>query len=440
MAAVMMVMMAVTVMSTASVQLAQHSNDVSSVDRERTQSVSAAEAGVTAAIGRIEAGASCDVTATAFADLYDGSKVVGRYRNRIDPEAATTCGQTPRRMIHSWGYAPTGGTRALRHLEVTVELVPNTGFPFTLFAEGTNGTIYVKNDGTIDGDVYSELLDQTKNNVSADDIITPGSVLTQNNATYTGTIWAGNSVTVGQNSNIGQSIIAAGSTGDGNITLGDNARVGGDVLRKGTLTLGSGIVISGSTPPASSNLTPPPVLTKPTFNASDISYDYVGTAAQITTFLNTNKNNLQGQYRATDDGGVLSFPDNASVTGPLTVVSKGRVVTGKTMSTSNGPHVVLIVAESTAANAIDVSKSLTVSSGLHTLLFSLGGVDLKNSVSMTGSIYADMIDVKNTFTINSSDILMNTAPIGFHWSFGSSASYSAVPTLWREIVPGEPPP
>ena len=438
MAAVLMVLMVVSVISVGSIQLAQHSNDVSSVDRERFQSVSAAEAGVTNAIDRIEAGGACDAVATAFADLNDGSDVVGRYRTRIDPEVGTTCGQTPRRVIHSWGYAPTGGTRALRHLEVTVELKAQQGFPFTLFAEGSSGTIYVKNNGTIDGDVYSELIDQTKNNVFTDNIITPGSIETLNGAVYTGTLWAGGIITIGQNSNIGQSLIAAGNNGSGDITLGSNSIIGGDARAKGTVTVGSGAVVNGSISQNNPNLPPPPVLTKPTFDPNAVAYDVTGSAAQINAALEANKNNLQGEFRATDGGAVI-FPDNVKVTGPLTVVAAGKVETGRTMAATGGPHTVVVVALSNSSNAIDIVKSLTVASTLHTLLFTVGGVDMKNTISMTGAIYADYIDAKNTFTINASEILKTLAPTGFTWNFSSSSTYSAVPTLWREIVPGVPP-
>lgn len=444
MAAVLMVVMVVTVIGVASMQLAQHSNDVTSVDRERLQSVSSAEAGVTEAIGRIEAGASCDATVTPFAPLYDGTKLLGQYRNRIDPEAGTTCGETPRRLIHSWGYAPTGGTRALRHLEVAVELVPKAGFPFTLFAEGSTGTIYVKNDGTIDGDIYSEVLDQSKNNVSSNNIITTGSIVAKNNSSYSGTLWAGGDVTVGNGGVIGQSVIASGSApgSDGDIDLQTGSSVGGDALAKGTVTLGGGSVVHGSVSQNNPGLPPPPVLTKPTFTWDPSNYTpfpTVGTAAQITTTLNTNRNNLQGTYRSTDSGGTIVFPDNVTITGPLTVVSSGKVDTGRTMSVSGGPYQVVVVAQSTASDAIDIVKSLTVASGLHVLLFTDGGVDMKNHVSMTGSIYGDFIDAKNTFAISKSDLLMTDAPPGFTWTFGSSASFSAIPTLWREIVPGLPP-
>jgi hypothetical protein len=136
----------------------------------------------------------------------------------------------------------------------------------------------------------------------------------------------------------------------------------------------------------------------------------------------------------------VTFPDDVTVDGPLTVVSAGKVAMGRSMSVSGGPYQVVVVAQSTASNAIDISKSLTIAGGLETLLYTLGGVDQRNSVSMTGSIYADTIDAKNTFLIARATSLWTNPPAGFTWSFTSSSSFAAIPTLWREIVPGVPPP
>jgi hypothetical protein len=443
MIAVLMVLMIVTVIGVTSAQLARHTNDATSVDRERFQGVSAAEAGVSNSINRIQAGSGCDAVATPFATLFDGTKSLGRYRTQIKPEAGTSCGQTTRRVIDSWGYPPTGGNRALRHLEVTVELVPQAGFPYTLFAEGSDGTIYIKNNGTITGDVYSETLDQTKNNVTADNIITPGSVVTQNNAVYSGTIWAGGNITLGQNSNVGKSLLAAGSAGgsQGTINVGSNAVVGGDARAKNSITLGGGAVVHGSVSQNDANVTPPPVLTKPAFtwNAANYSPAPVqGTAAAITTAITTAKDHLHGTYRSTD-AGIITIPDTVTVDGPLTIVSSGKIAMGRTVSVSGGPYQAVFVALSTASDSIDIPKSLTIASGLSTLLYSLGGVDQKNNISMTGSVYANTIDAKNTYTVTKAPSLMTNPPPGFTWDFSSSSKYAAIPTLWREIVPGVPP-
>jgi hypothetical protein len=442
-AAILMVLMAVMAIGVSSVQVAQHSNDVTSVDRERLQTVQAAEGGVNDAIRRIERGAGCDAAVSSFVDLQDGDQVVGRFRTRIDPEEGTTCNQTPRRVIHSWGYAPTGGTRALRHLQVSVDLIPHAGFAFTMFAEGNDGSIDIKNTGTITGDAYAELLDQSQNNLNGHNVISPGSVLTQNDAVYSGSIWSGGDVVIGENGRIGKSITATGTSPgtQGNISLDNNVEVGGDVLAKGTVTTGNGVVVNGSTVQGNQTLPQPPSLTKPAFVWDPANYSpapTTGTAAAITTAINTSRNNLQGTYYATG-GGTVSLPNNVRVSGPLTIVSTGKIDLGRSMSAIGGPHQVVLVAESTAADSIDFASTFSSAPALHVLLYTHGTVDGRNLMNFTGSIYGNAIDVKNSFFIQKSDWLRTNPPAGFTWDLTSAATFTAVPTLWRETVPGDPP-
>ena len=442
-AAILMVLMAVMAIGVSSLEVAQHSNDVTSVDRERLQTVQAAEAGVNDAIRRIERGAGCDVAVSDFGDLHDGDDVVGRFRTRIDPEEGTTCNQTPRRVIHSWGYAPTGGTRAMRHLEVTVDLIPHAGFAFTMFAEGSDGSILIKNTGTITGDAYAELLDQSQNNLTGHHIITTGSIQTQNDAIYTGSLWAGGNVIVGENGRVGKSITATGTSPgtQGDATLDNNVEVGGDVLVKGTVTSGGGVVVDGSISQGNQTLPVPPSLTKPTFTWNPALYTpapTADTAAAITTALNASRNNLSGTFYASD-GGTVSLPNNARVSGPLTIVSTGKVDLGRSLSAIGGPHQVVIVAQSTAADAIDFAATFSSAPALHVLLFTQGGVDGRNLMNFTGSIYGNSIDVKNSFFIQKSEWLRTNPPAGFSWDLTSAATFTAVPTQWRETVPGDPP-
>ena len=59
-------------------------------------------------------------------------------------------------------------------------------------------------------------------------------------------------------------------------------------------------------------------------------------------------------------------------------------------------------------------------------------------MTFTGSIYADSIDGKNTFTINPSDVLKTDGPTASRGTSRSSSAYSIVPTLWREVPHGTP--
>jgi hypothetical protein len=447
--AIVMLIMVLSALGIGVIQVAQHSNDVTSVDRERLQTIEAAEAGINDAIRRIEAGAGCDTVAGAYNSLMDKTSLVGRFRTRIDPESGTLCNDTPRRVIHSWGYAATGkssdgtaGARALRHLEVTVELVPIEGFPFTLFAEGNQGTIYIKNNGIVEGDVYAESVDQTKNNLTAQNVISPGSITTQNNVSYSGTLWAGGNVVIGEDGNIGGSILASGTAPStaGNVVLDNGVVVGGDVTAKGSVTP-STAVVNGSITANDPNVPAPPALTKPAFVWNAANYSPApteGSAAAITTALSSAKNNLQGTYHSTD-GGTVTVPSGATVTGPLAIVSTGKIVISGNMHASGGPWQVAMVALSNAQDAFSTGSTFTAASGLDVLMYSNGGFDMKNNVSFRGAIYADTIDAKNTFTIIRSTALMSDPPAGFTFVLSSSKTYSVVPTLWREVVPGLPP-
>ena len=444
-AALMMMLLVVAAIGTASVQIARHSNDATTVDRERLQTVEAAEAGVHDAIDRIEAGAGCDVSATGFQDLFDQNRLVGRFRTQIQPETGTNCGETLLRVIHAWGYAPTGGERALRHLEVTVKVVPQQGFPFTFFAEGSTGTMYVKNNGTANGDIYAEVVDQSQNGVSAENVISPGSIATHNNSSYTGTLWAGGNITIGENGSVGKSVLAAGTAAgsQGTVLLDNNSVVGGDALAKSTITLNNGAVVQGDTSPNNPNVPQPPVLTKPDFIYNSANYDPPPVSGQsasaVTTSINSIKNNLQGTFRANDSGGTVVIPDNVTITGDLTVIAAGKIDMGRTMSVVGGPWQVVMVAESTAADAIDITKNLTAAPGIEMLLYANGGVDMKNHGTFSGAVYADYIDAKNGFTVTHAPSLITDPPAGFTFTNSSAQIYKIVPVLWREIVPGTPP-
>lgn len=440
--AVVLVLFVAIVVGTTTLQVARHANDATTVDRERVQAVQAAEAGVNQALDRLELNGACDPGASASQELRDGSEVVSTYRVRIDPEAGTSC-DTLKRVIEAWGYASTGGARAMRHLEVQVQLLPQEGFQFTLFASGSKGIVAVKNTGTIDGDIYAESLDQTQNNVNADKVITPGSIETKDNAVYSGVLWAGGNVTLGQNASVGGSVLAAGSTDAGNVVLENGAHVAHDVRAAGSVNLPTGYTIEGSVSEGNPNIPPPPVLEKPAFSWDGANYspapNVYSTAAELEVALEANKDDLQGTYYTNDPNTYVTLPKHAKVTGPLTIVTTGKVDLGRTMTAVGGPWQVVIVAQQTGTAAIDVAQPATFDSGLDVLLYTKGDVNLKNQITMRGSVYADAIQLKNKVTIERSGSLADSPPPGFDFSQSSAARFTVVPTLWREVVPGDAP-
>lgn len=448
--AVVLILFVTMVIGTTTLQVARHANDATTVDRERVQAVQAAEAGVNQAFDRLQLNGDC-AALTPPADeppakLWDGSESVATYRFRIDPEEGKTCPPGPqdrKRVIEAWGYSSTGDGRAMRHLEVQVQLLPQKGFQFTLFASGPKGIVTVKNTGTIDGDIYAESLDQTQNNLHADKVVTPGSIDTKDNAVYSGILWAGGNVTLRENASLGGSILAAGSSDVGNVLLENGTHVSHDVRAAGAVSLPTDYTIEGTLSENNPNIPPPPVLDKPTFSWDATLYspapNVYSTATELQAALEANKDNLQGTYYTNDPNTYVTLPKHATVTGPLTIVTTGKVDLGRTMSADGGPWQVVVVAQQTGTAAIDVSQPATFDSGLDVLLYTKGEVNLKNQITMRGAVYADAIEVKNKVTIEWSESLANNPPPGFDFSLSSAAAFTVVPTLWREIVPGEPP-
>lgn len=439
MVAVVLVMLVLVVIGATSVQVALHSNDATTVDRQRVQAVQAAEAGIHTAINRLQVNPACDSAVSAPEDITDGADVLARYQVRVDPEASMPC-TTANRVIRAWGYSPVSSERSVRQLEVSVQLVPQDGFQFTLFAAGTQGIVVVKNTGTVNGDIYAENLDQTQNNINADKVLSPGSIDTKNNAVYSGTLWAGGNVTLRQNGQVGGSIIAAGSSAAGDVTLENNVVIAKDVKAKGSINLPTTYTIGGSSSQNNPNIPPPPVLDKPTFTWNPVNYtpapQIFSTAAAMTAALEANKNALGGTYYLNAPSSTVSMPRNATVTGPLNVITTGKVEMGRSLTASGGTWPVAIVTLNNGTAAINVDQPFTAGAGIELLLFSNGEVDLKNQVSMAGAIYADKIAIKNSVVVGRSAVLAHSPPPGFDFSQASAAQFLVVPTLWREVSPG----
>lgn len=439
--AVVLVLFVMIVIGTTTLRVATHANDATTVDRERVQAVQAAEAGIHTGISRLQRNAACDSSATSPVELVDGDEVVGSYQVRIDPEDGTSC-DTERRVIHAWGFGATGGERSMRHLEVQVDLIPQDGFQFTLFASGPDGLVVANNNARIDGDVYAENMSQTHNNLDAQKVISPGSIHTKDNAVYSSTLWAGGDVTVGQNAKIGASVLATGSSANGDVTLENGAEIAKDIKAAGTVNLPTNYSVGGSITENHPNLPPPPQLDKPDFTWDPNNYSSpqtFSTASELSDALEANKDDLHGTYYTDDPGATVKMPKHATVTGPLTVVTTGKVDAGRSMKASGGPWQVVVVAEDGGTGAIGVEKPASFDSALDVLLYTEGEVDLKNQTTMRGAIYADEIKLKNKVTVNRSESLAKDPPVGFDFTQSSARKFLVAPVIWREIVPGDPP-
>lgn len=439
-----LVTLIVAVLGATSLRVATHTNDATTLDRQRSQSLQAAEAGVNASLQRLEKDPwyLCD-TLSGPADMRDGSRVLSKYQVRVDlpngecfDEAASL-----EREIRSWGYAPVESERSLRHVLVEARLIPQDGFRFALFAAGEEGIVFVKNTSSVDGDIYAENLDVSKNNLDANDVISTGSVVTDNNASYTGSVWAGGDVTLGEDSEVAGSVLAAGSSAPGDVQLDNEVEIGRDVRAKGSVTHDTATV-HGSVSENNPSVPEPPTLTLPGFEWDPTNYDPSPTtftsASDASDHLASNQDDLQGTIYVDDPSGTVAFRQQNTVTGPLTVVTTGQVDMGRVYNAVGGPHQVVIVSLSEGADAVNIHR-LTGSPSLDMLLYTPGEVDIKNNTSFAGAIYADRIDIKNRLTLSHATSLATSPPVGFDFTQASAARFTVVPTRWREITPGPPP-
>ncbi|HVE90933.1 MAG TPA: hypothetical protein VNE62_01345 [Actinomycetota bacterium] len=439
--AVILIMMVVSGLAFVVLRNADHTNRVTTDDRLRVQAIQAAEAGANAAMRRLEQQTGCDSSVSAPQVLQDGTRAVARYQTRIDPAAGDPCTNN-QRVIRSWGFAPAASGRIVRNVEVSVKLVPRSGFNFTLFASGSQGIVTVRNTGTVQGDIYAENLDQTQNNINAENVISTGSIDTKDGSVYSGVVWAGGNVSIRQNGKVSGSVLAAGSSAQGNVLLENGVSVGRDVRAKGSISLPTNYTVGGAVSANNPSVLPPPVLDKPVFTWNAANYSPApmtfASAALASAYLDLNRTNLKGTIYVPDSGGVVALTKGATVTGPLTIVTSGKVDLGGTITASGGPWQMIVVSQSNAGDAISVSTPSTFGPGVEMLLFTGGGVDVKNYTTMTGSIYADSISLKNKLTIMRAPTLASAPPAGFNFTQGSAAHFSVIPLVWRELPPAPP--
>lgn len=458
------------------ITVAVHTNQVSGLDRSRTQSVHAADAAISEMTQRFATdfnnsgtcSAAGSTTASAPVRLTDGGSRIARYRYRVepvpgDPGYPNSC-TTNQRMIRSWGYAESG--KGVRQLEAAVTVTPIQGFNYTLFAGGNPGTLEIKNSATVSGNVYAQALDSVENNLNmtAGDLTSPGTVFTKNNASYAGNIIAGNGITLGTNNNIA-GFVRSANAGYG-VTIGSNTSV--------SKTITSGGTISPTPCPAPNVCTanapsqPPASIPLPTFVYDPANYatpppgpvNFTSVSVANTFFGLPVGTGLTGTFYVTDPlGGTLELTAPWKIVGPLTIIADRCPtcaaapkikISGSWTSTCSASCQFVVISMNSAASpctvpspcAITISNpQLTFPSNLSALLYTPGGVDVSYQVNaMVGSIYSSAIDAKNNLSIQSSSDLANSPPPGFTFPAASITQWHVVTNVWREVAPGTLPP
>jgi hypothetical protein len=317
------------------------------------------------------------------------------------------------------------------------------------------------------GDCYARTASATANNLTENGtLMSPGTVTTHNNITYHGNIWAGGAVTVGNNTTITGYVTSATSS----VHLNQNAQVLGNAMAGTSITLDNGASVAGVQCPASPSAPGCPTNTPPTLQMPSLkcAASNVGcwtslypslvstTTAGLNALLVTNKNALTGTYYVSD-GGTIDFTGGGTVTGPLTIITNGKVSLSRdlvTPSATTAPAActgggtttceVVILSTNTASDAIHIyaPRFTATPATLSVLLYTLGTIQDDsgaNPVTFSGSVYGGSLTIdSNGTTVTQSPDLVAYPPPFVDWTLSSSVQYTVEPVAWRELAPAQP--
>jgi hypothetical protein len=335
---------------------------------------------------------------------------------------------------------------------VLVKVTPIAGFGYTLFAGDATGTLDIKNNAVVDGQIYAQTLNTNWNNMtqSGGGLTSPGSITTKNNDSYGGDIVAGTSVSIGQNVTVQGAVRAA----TGSVSLGGGTCTVKSTVRAGT-TIGGSCTTGGLVPGSPSAV--PPTVPMPTFtynpsnymNPSPTAFSSVSTA---NTFFGTPVGTgLAGTFYITDPLSTSLTPKVVDLTTPWKIVGPLTIITASTGVAGNVPPKIrisgswtttctcqfVLVSQGTASDAISTDKKLNLPPTVSALLFTPGGVLINDKVEqLTGSIYATAISIKNDMQIAYSSDLSSHPPLGFSFPTSSVTQWEPTVKNWREISPG----
>lgn len=471
-----------------------HTNDATVHDRSRSQGIQSAEAAVSVVIDKL-ARSVCvpDVGISSPSSLSAQGQTVGQYQAIVrlpaeagvltpatwDPNNTTGAGCTTAppatndRVITAWGYGPsaTSSRKVLRKIEVNVRIAPLAGFRFVCYAGGAapQGVLSVSNNMVVNGNCYARTVSSSYNNlIDNGTLMSPGSITTKNNTTYQGNIWGGGAVTMGNNTTVTGYVTSATSS----IYLNQNARVMGNATAGTTITLDNNAAIDGTRCPAVTGApgcptNPPPTLAMPTLKCTSADVVCWGTvfpglnsamdATTLSAWLDANKSSLAGSYYVSGTG-QIDFTKGGTITGPLTIVTTGKIKLSRDLVTPNAttPPVactpsggtrtclVTIISMSPANDAIEIEAPRFTANAptISVLLYTTGTILAEggaNPTTFTGAFYAENLDIQsNGTTVNQSQDLIDYPPPFVNWTASSAAQFAVEPIAWRERPPASP--
>lgn len=350
--------MVVLTMSGTAVALSLHNEDASALNRNQTDAIDAAEAGIDLANQQIQTSGPCNPSPTGnlSATPTASYSVTVTYYDSSGTQLSCplAAGATPASAaIVSAGTSPTGSAlAATQTMKELVNLSPvhgavvNAVQTHARFTANSGVDLYGDGNGN-DADVYTDG-DWTCNSGGTfrGSVYSQGNITLNSGCTIDGTLWAKGSVVLNSGDTINGNVISSTST----VTLNSGVKVYGNVTSASGCTgcTGRGNVVTGTVTQESQS--GPPIQTYPqiNFNASDWTgytvLTYPGTVpscsqaqADITAGFST-----PTVVRITDRNCSLIWNSGAkiSVTSNLAIVTDGTIIlnSGNAFTGSGSPE------------------------------------------------------------------------------------------------------
>ena len=331
----------VLILSTAVVQLSLHNSDASAYDRNRVQSIHAAEAGVDYYLSLLSAtgGQSPPCTLTKTLAGSPGSFTVSPLFYNAGG-APLTCpldpGVVPATvLLNSVGSSTSGRPRTMQaYAKLTVTQGSTFDNAAAIFGDSSvtlNARTRVGGSQYNDADVYTN----GPANLSAGSVIygslyAQGAISAGSTAEVKREAWSGSSITLANETRIGGS-----ATSTSTISMGYTSRISGDAKASGAI---SGGVVDGYRSPNTPGLTAPPSRSYPVFVFKPLDWSAAGYTNQQTFTGATGCSNAVNYIRSTWTGGsllvrvgagcTLTFPQKTTINvkGNLAIISDAPVL------------------------------------------------------------------------------------------------------------------
>lgn len=400
------VVLVVSALSLVTFSMSFHNLDESATNRERIQSIAAAEAGINRMFALLETVTpetiQCSVTETLTTDPNSSFLATLYADNGAGGVTQMTCppASIPSQiLIRSVGKAL--GPVPERTMESLVNMVPIEGTLFGAYAIYSDDDLDIDsnvqvlgNDGA-DADIYSNgSIDLNSNVVVSGTAHSQDEILLNSNAEVKKDVWALNRVELDSNSIVRRNVTSSTSS----VTVLSDGHIYGDA-RAGTSITAGGSAIDGVRIPNSPS-GPPPQRPFPafTFNAAD--WQSIGYTVQTFTSCTDAKTFIQGiasgnyVVRITSSC-ELSWGGNSTINvrGNLAIISNGafKLDSNAKFTAVGGPHELYFIVGLAGTGACNFSMQSNTSIGpnFFSLIYSPCDVILSsNAFVVDGQVFA----------------------------------------------------